>query len=92
MQKLVEKSFTVSLVLGCVAVALTILGMNIAIVFLVALIAGFLGFVMACLYILFTQRYNLPPKSGSLMILGLFLNSVPLIYMMYQISQHAGGR
>jgi hypothetical protein len=92
MKKFLEKSFSISLVFGGIAVALCIPAMNHAIFMLLALAAGFIGFVLSCLYILLTQRFNLPVKPGSLMILSLFLNSVPLIYMMYEISQHTGGR
>ena len=92
MKKFFEKSFSISLVLGSIAVLLCIPAMSYPISIIIALSAGFLGFIMCCLTIVFTQRMGLKPQPGGLMLLSLFLNSVPLFYMMVQIMEHAGGK
>jgi hypothetical protein len=92
MKNFFEKAFTLSLIMGAITVVLAMIGVNHFIFIFISLFTGFIGFVLCCLNIVFTQKFNLNPKPSGLMILSLFLNSVPLIYMMVQIIQHSGGK
>ncbi|HTA82998.1 MAG TPA: hypothetical protein VK783_08695 [Bacteroidia bacterium] len=92
MKQFFEKSFNISLIMGALTVVACMLGMNHFIFIFISLFTGFLGFVLCCLHIVLTQKFNLPQKPGCLMMLSLFLNSVPLFYMMVQIMQHSGGK
>jgi ABC-type transporter Mla maintaining outer membrane lipid asymmetry permease subunit MlaE len=57
---------------------------------LAALSAGFFGFILGCLHIVAVQRYGIKQSPVALLILSLFLNSVPLIYMMMVVTrQHS---
>jgi hypothetical protein len=92
MKKFFEKSFNISLVMGALTVVSCLLGMSHFIFIFISLLLGFIGFVLCCMHIVFTQKFDLPQKATGLMILSLFLNSVPLFYMMTQIMQHAGSK
>ncbi|HXP51013.1 MAG TPA: hypothetical protein VN922_13730 [Bacteroidia bacterium] len=92
MKKLFEKSFNISLVMGTLAVLFCVGSLGKPILIFGALGAGFFGFILCCANIVFTQKFNLAPKPAGMMILSLFLNSVPLFYMMVQIMQHQGGK
>jgi len=87
MKKFLEKAFTLSLVFGAIAVLFCLFSMSKPIFILAALSAGFFGFVLGCLHIVAVQRYGVKQSSVPLLILSLFLNSVPLIYMMIVVSQ-----
>jgi hypothetical protein len=92
MKQFFEKAFNLSLLIGALTVVSCGLGMSHFIFLFISLFLGFLGFVLCCLHIVLAQKFNLAQKPGSLMILSLFLNSVPLFYMMVQIMQHSGGK
>jgi hypothetical protein len=89
MKKFLGKSFTLSIIFGVLAVACCLLSiimignsMAQAILILSSLGAGFLGFIMGCLHIIAVQRYEIKQAPVVLLLLSLFLNSIPLIYMM----------
>lgn len=92
MKKFVEKAFNISLIMGALAVLFCIGSMSKGVLIFGSLATGFIGFILCCLSIVFTQKFNLKEKSAGMMILSLFLNSVPLFYMMYEIIQHQGGK
>jgi uncharacterized membrane protein HdeD (DUF308 family) len=91
MKKILEKAFQISLVFGVLAVVLCLFAMPNPIFMLAALSAGFFGFVLGCLHIVAVQRYGVKQASVPLLLLSLFLNSVPLIYMMIVVSQAKHG-
>ncbi|MGP8216656.1 MAG: hypothetical protein ACLQQ4_13915 [Bacteroidia bacterium] len=91
MKKFFEKSFNISLVMGALAILFCLLSMYNFIYILFALGSGFLGFVLCCLSIVYTQKFNLKPQPAGMMVLSLFFNSVPLFYMMVQIIRHHKG-
>ncbi len=78
--------------MGAFAVLFVVASLSKPILIFGALGAGFLGFILCCANIVFTQKLNLKAKPAGMMILSLFLNSVPLFYMMVQIMQHSGGK
>jgi hypothetical protein len=86
MKKFLEKSFTISMVFGSIAVVLCLFAMSNPIFMLLALSSGFLGFILACLHIISVQRYEVKQAPTSMLLLSLFLNSVPLIYMMIVVT------
>jgi hypothetical protein len=92
MKRFFERSFNFSLVMGALAVLFTIGCLSKPMFIFPALGAGFLGFILCCANIVFTQKFNLKQQPAGMMILSLFLNSVPLFYMMVQIMQHQGGK
>ncbi|HWY97612.1 MAG TPA: hypothetical protein VNY36_00890 [Bacteroidia bacterium] len=92
MKNFFEKSFNISLVMGVLAVLFCIPSMRNFVFIFFALGAGFLGFILCCANIVFTQKFNLKQQPAGMMILSLFLNSVPLFYMMVQIMQHQSGK
>lgn len=92
MKSFVEKAFNISLIMGALAVLFTLGSMNKGVLIFGSLGAGFIGFVLCCLSIVFTQKFNLKERPAGMMILSLFLNSVPLFYMMFEIIQHQGGK
>lgn len=55
---------------------------------LVALSAGFFGFILGCLHIVAVQRYGVKQAPTPLLLLSLLLNSIPLIYMMMVVTKH----
>lgn len=78
------------MVMGAIAVAFCLAALAGKPVFiLVALSAGFFGFVLGCLHIIAVQRYEIKQAPVALLLLSLFLNSVPLIYMMMVVTRHA---
>ncbi len=92
MKNFVEKAFNISLVMGALAVIFCLASMSKAVLIFGSLGAGFIGFVLCCMSIIFTQKFNLKEKPAGMMILSLFLNSVPLFYMMVQIISNQGGK
>ena len=91
MKKILENAFQVSLVFGVLAVVLCLFAMSKPVFILVALSAGFFGFVLGCLHIVAVQRYEIKQAAVPLLLLSLFLNSVPLIYMMIVVTQAKHG-
>jgi hypothetical protein len=91
MKKILEKAFNISLVFGAIAVLFCLIAMSKAVFILVALSAGFFGFILGCLHIIAVQRYEIKQAPASLLLLSLFLNSVPLIYMMVVVMQARHG-
>lgn len=89
MKKIFEKVLNASLVFGALAVILSLFIMSSPLYMLAALSAGFLGFVMGCLHIVGVQRYEVKQAPVWLLLLSLFLNSVPLIYMMIVVTRVA---
>jgi hypothetical protein len=89
MKKILEKSFSISLAFGAIAVILCLFAMSNPIFMLLALSAGFFGFILGCLHIVAVQRYEIKQASTLYLILSLFLNSVPLIYMMIVVAKHS---
>lgn len=87
MKKILEKSFSLSLLFGTLAVVLCLFAMSKPVFILAALSAGFFGFVLGCLHILAVQRNGIKQASVPLLLLSMFLNSVPLIYMMLVVTQ-----
>lgn len=87
MKKILEKSFTLSLIFGTIAVILCLFAMSKPVFILAALSAGFFGFILGCLHIVTVQRYGVKQASVALLLLSMFLNSVPLIYMMIVVTQ-----
>jgi len=77
--------FGVIAVILCLIATPTISGNPIFI--LAALSAGFFGFILGCLHIVAVQRYELKQAPTPMLLLSLFLNSVPLIYMMIVVTQ-----
>lgn len=89
MKKFLEKSFTISIIFGVIAVALCLVAITGNPIFiLLALSAGFFGFILGCLHIIAVQRYEVKQAPTALLLLSLFLNSVPLIYMMMVVTGH----
>ena len=82
MKKFLEKAFTISLVFGAMAVIFCLIAMSNHVFIIVALSAGFFGFVLGCLHIVAVQRYEVKQAPVALLLLSLLLNSIPLIYMM----------
>jgi len=89
MKKFLEKSFTISLIFGALAVTLCLFAMSYPIFILFALSAGFFGFILGCLHIVAVQRYEIKQASIPLLLISLLLNSVPLIYMMMVVTRHS---
>lgn len=87
MKKILERAFPVSLVFGTVAAICCAFTMAKPVFILVALSAGFVGFILGCLHIIAVQRYEIKQAPTGLLITSLFLNSVPLIYMMVIVMQ-----
>jgi hypothetical protein len=87
MKKILEKAFTISLIFGVFAVILCLFAMSKPIFILLALSAGFFGFILGCLHIVGVQVYGIKQSPVGLLLLSLFLNSVPLIYMMMVVMQ-----
>lgn len=87
MKKFLEKVLNISLLFGVVAVALSLFITSSPVFMLAALTAGFFGFVMGCLHIVGVQRYEIKQGPVWMLLLSLFLNSVPLIYMMIVVTQ-----
>jgi hypothetical protein len=87
MKKILEKAFSLSLVFGAIAVIFCLFAMSKPVFILVALSAGFFGFILGCLHIIAVQRYGIKQAPAALLILSLFLNSIPLIYMMIVVTQ-----
>lgn len=87
MKMILEKAFTISLLFGVIAVIFCLLAMSNPVFILIALSAGFFGFVLGCLHIVAVQRYGIKQAPVPLLLLSLFLNSVPLIYMMLVVTQ-----
>jgi hypothetical protein len=87
MKKVLQKSFTISLIFGTIAVVLCLFAMSKPVFILAALSAGFFGFIWGCLHIVTVQRYGIKQASIALLLLSMFLNSVPLIYMMIVVTQ-----
>ncbi|HTB33054.1 MAG TPA: hypothetical protein VK808_13580 [Bacteroidia bacterium] len=87
MKKFLEKSFALSMVFAALAVVFCLFAMSKPIFILVALSAGFFGFILGCLHIIAVQRYGVKQAATPMLLLSLFLNSVPLIYMMMVVSQ-----
>lgn len=91
MKKILEKAFQISLIFGALAVVLCLFATSNPIFILAALSAGFFGFVLGCLHIVAVQRYGVKQAAVGLLLLSLFLNSVPLIYMMIVVTQAKHG-
>jgi hypothetical protein len=87
MKKILEKAFTISLLFGGLAVVFCLFSMSKPVFLLVALSAGFFGFILGCLHIVAVQRYSIKQAPVALLLLSLFLNSVPLIYMMMVVTR-----
>ncbi len=90
MKKFFEKVFMISMIFGVVAVffcLLTIANPTRPQFILLALSAGFFGFILGCLHIFSVQRYEVKQAPTAMLLLSLFLNSVPLIYMMIVVTQ-----
>jgi hypothetical protein len=86
MKKFLEKAFGISLIFGAVAVIFCLFTMSKPVFILVALSAGFFGFVLGCLHIVAVQRYAIKQAPIPLLLLSMLLNSVPLIYMMMVVT------
>ena len=76
---------------GAIAVVLSLFVMSSPVFMLAALSAGFFGFVLGCLHIVGVQRYEVKQSPVWLLLLSLFLNSVPLIYMMIVVTRASHG-
>jgi len=76
-----------SLIFGAIAVILCLFAMSKSVFILAALSAGFFGFVLCCLHIVAVQRYSIKQSPVALILLSLFLNSVPILYMMIVVMQ-----
>lgn len=87
MKNILEKAFNISLVFGVIAVVFCLIAMSKPVFILFALSAGFFGFILGCLHIVAVQRYGTKQASVALLLLSLFLNSIPLIYMMMVVMQ-----
>jgi len=87
MKKFLEKVLNISLIFGALAVVLSLFVMSSPVYMLAALSAGFFGFVMGCLHIVGVQRYEIKQAPAWLLLLTLFLNSVPLLYMMIVVTR-----
>jgi len=86
MKKILEKAFTISLIFGAIAVVFCLFAMSKPVFILIALSAGFFGFILGCLHIVAVQRYSIKQAPVALLLLSMFLNSVPLIYMMIVVT------
>ncbi len=87
MKRILEKAFSLSLVFGSLAVIFCLFAMSKPDFILVALSTGFFGFILGCLHIVAVQRYGIKQAQVALLLLSMFLNSVPLIYMMVVVTQ-----
>jgi hypothetical protein len=86
MKNLLGKAFNISIVLGVLAVLFCLFAASNPVFILVALSAGFFGFILGCLHIVAVQRYEIKQARVALLLLSLLLNSVPLIYMMVVVT------
>jgi hypothetical protein len=90
MKRFLEKTFNISIALGALAVLFSLLSISKFFFILIALAVGFFGFIMCCIHIVYTQRFELKQPPILMVMLSLFLNSVPLIYMIVMVMQARG--
>jgi hypothetical protein len=90
MKSFLEKTFNISIGLGAIAVLFCLLSISKFFFILAALAVGFFGFIACCIHIVYTQRFGLKQPPIFMLLLSLFLNSVPLIYMIVMVTQARG--
>lgn len=90
MKAFLERTFGLSIVMGILCVIATVLSTSKFLFLIIALGMGFLGFIMCCMHIVFTQKYKLKQPPAAMLLISLFLNSVPLIYIIVMVMNARG--
>jgi hypothetical protein len=88
MVSLLQKAFKLSIALGLIASGFCLFTYSNVRFILPALFCGFLGFVLCCCHIAFSQRADFKMASLPLLFLSLLLNSSPLLLMLAVLLHH----